>query len=55
MEVRYVWFPTQGRMKRRIKARREEGLAFRGQLISINPFRIGLVYEKVAATHPVTP
>jgi hypothetical protein len=35
MEVHYVWFPTHGRMRRRIVKRRTEGLAFRGQLFSI--------------------
>ncbi len=48
MEIHYIWFPTQGRMRRRIEKRRTLNLAFRGQLFSINPFRAGLVYEKVA-------
>jgi hypothetical protein len=48
MDVHYLWFPTQGRMRRRIEKRADLGLAFRGQLFSINPFRCGLVYEKVA-------
>lgn len=47
MEVQYVWFPTHGRMRRRIEKRGRLGLAFRGQLISINGLRIGLVYERV--------
>jgi len=47
MEVHYIWFPTHGRMRRRIEKRAGRGLAFRGQLVSLNPFRWGLVYEKV--------
>jgi hypothetical protein len=49
MEVHHIWFPTHGRMRRRIQKRRTESLAFRGQIFSINPFRLGLVYEKVPA------
>lgn len=45
MEVHHVWFPTHGRMLRRIRKRGTQNKVFHGQLFSINPFRAGLVYE----------
>src|SRR5947207_14615891 len=52
MRVRYVWFPTHGRMSRRIKRHGGEDWFFRGQLFSINPFRAGLVYEHIETSRP---
>jgi hypothetical protein len=51
-KVRYVWFPTHGRMSRRIRRHGGEDWFFRGQLFSINPFRAGLVYEHLSASRP---
>jgi hypothetical protein len=40
MTVQYIWFPTHGRMRRRIAKRAEEGLLFRGFLFSLNPLKL---------------
>jgi hypothetical protein len=52
VKVRYVWFPTHGRMSRRIKRHGGEDWFFRGQLFSVNPLRAGLVYEYLGTERP---
>jgi hypothetical protein len=49
MNVKRMWFPTHGRLQRRVISQREKGMAFRGQVASgiLGLILVHLVYEDV--------
>lgn len=51
MNVKRMWFPTHGRLQRRVISQRQNGMAFRGQVASgiVGLILVHLVYEKVDA------
>ncbi len=48
MEVHRIFFPSHGRIQRRVNKRKEEGLIFAGSVWSFwwGPFCAFLVYER---------
>lgn len=48
MHTERIFFPSKGRLERRLSRRREAGLAFRGSVYSFfwGPFCAFLVFEK---------
>lgn len=49
MNVKRMWFPTHGRLTRRVSAQRQNGWVFRGQVASgiLGLILVHLVYEHV--------
>lgn len=56
MDVKRMWFPTHGRLQRRVIKRREDGWVFRGCVPSglFGLFLAQLVYERVEGGQQTT-
>ena len=54
MNVKRMWFPTHGRLQRRVIGQKQNGWAFRGQVASgiLGLILVHLVYEQVGEQLP---